>query len=32
MVKFLIKNEEKYYTISDSALSEIKINELSLIK
>ena len=29
MVKFLIQNEEKYYTVADSALSEISIAELN---
>ena len=29
MVRFLIKNEEKYYTVSDSALSELSITELN---
>ena len=29
MVKFLIQNEEKFYTISDSALSEVPITELN---
>ena len=29
MVKFLIQNEDKYYTISDSALSEVSITELN---
>lgn len=29
MVKFLIQNENKYYTISDSALSEVSIAELN---
>ena len=29
MAKFLIQNEDKYYTISDSALSEVSITELN---
>ena len=29
MVKFLIKNDEKYYTLANSALSEISIMELN---
>ena len=29
MVKFLIQNENKYYTISDSSLSEVSLTELN---
>ena len=29
MVRFLIKNEDKYYTVADSALSEVSINDLN---
>ena len=29
MVKFLIQNEDKYYTVVDSALSEISLTELN---
>lgn len=29
MVRFLIQNEEKYYTVIDSALSEVSITELN---
>ena len=29
MVRFLIKNEDKYYTVADSALSEVSITELN---
>ena len=29
MVKFLIQNEDKYYTISDSSLSEVSITEFN---
>lgn len=29
MVKFMIQNEEKYYTISESVLSEVSITELN---
>lgn len=29
MVKFLIQNEDKYYTISDASLSEVSITEIS---
>ena len=29
MVKFLIQNEDKYYTISDASLSEVSLTELN---
>ena len=29
MVKFLIKNDEKYYTLAGSVLSEVSINDLN---
>ena len=29
MVKFLIQNEDKYYTVEDSSLSEVSIFELN---
>ena len=29
MVRFIIKNEDKYYTVADSALSEVSINDLN---
>ena len=29
MVKFLIQNEDKYYTVADSSLSEVSISELN---
>ena len=29
MVKFLIKNEDKYYTVSDTSLSEVSVTELN---
>ena len=30
MVKFLIQNEDKYYTVVDSSLSEVSIFELNI--
>lgn len=30
MVKFLIQNEDKYYTISDASLSEVSLTELTV--
>lgn len=29
MVKFLINNEDKYYTVADASLSEVSVAELS---
>lgn len=29
MVKFLIQNEDKYYTVADASLSEVSLTELN---
>ena len=29
MVKFLIQNEEKYYTVSNTSLAEVSVTELN---